>query len=44
AFKEIATLRQLDVERPEDSPLDREGGAAAARELGMNRLAERLAG
>jgi DNA polymerase-1 len=44
AFKEIATLRQLDVERPEDRPLDREGGAAAARALGMNRLAERLAG
>ena len=44
AFKEIATLRQLDVERPADRPVDREGGAAAARALGMNRLAERLAG
>jgi DNA polymerase-1 len=44
AFKEIATLRQLDVERPADRPLDREGGAAAARALGMNRLAERLTG
>ena len=42
AFKEIATLRALDLDRPEDSPLDREGGAAAARKLGMNRLAERL--
>jgi DNA polymerase-1 len=44
AFKEIATLRQLEVERPADRPLDRDGAAAAARELGMNRLAERLAG
>jgi DNA polymerase-1 len=42
AFKEIATLRQLDVQLPEDRPLDRERGAEAARELGMNRLAERL--
>jgi DNA polymerase-1 len=42
AFKEIATLRQLDLERPADSPLDREAGAEAARGLGMNRLAERL--
>ena len=43
AFKEIATLRRLDVERPADRPLDRAGGAEAARRLGMNRLAERLA-
>lgn len=43
AFLEIATLRRLDVDRPEDRPLDREGGAAAARALGMNRLADRLA-
>jgi len=42
AFKDIATLRALDLERPGDSPLDREGAAAAARKLGMNRLAERL--
>jgi 5'-3' exonuclease len=42
AFKEIATLRQLDLERPADSPLDRDGAAEAARRLGMNRLAERL--
>jgi 5'-3' exonuclease len=42
AFKEIATLRKLDLERPADSPLDRKGGAEAARRLGMNRLAERL--
>lgn len=43
AFREIATLQPVAVERPEDSPLDRERGAAAARELGMVRLAERLA-
>ena len=42
AFREIATLRTLPVERPPDSPLDGDAGAAAARELGMNRLAERL--
>jgi hypothetical protein len=38
----MATLRHIDVSLPPDTPLDREGGAAAARELGMNRLAERL--
>jgi len=41
-FKEIATLRRLDLERPPDRPTDYRGGAAAARERGMNRLAERL--
>jgi DNA polymerase-1 len=41
-FKEIATLRELDLERPPDRPTDHRGGAAAARERGMNRLAERL--
>ncbi len=43
AFREIATLRPVDVERPADAETDRAGGAVAARELGMNRLAERLA-
>ena len=42
AFREIATLRPVDVQRPPDAPTDRAGGAVAARELGMNRLAERL--
>ncbi|HTN23395.1 MAG TPA: 5'-3' exonuclease H3TH domain-containing protein [Solirubrobacteraceae bacterium] len=42
AFKDIATLRTVDLERPADAPLDRAGAAAAARERGMNRLAERL--
>jgi 5'-3' exonuclease len=44
AFKDIATLRDADVERPEDRATDRAGGAGAARALGMGRLAERLAG
>ena len=43
-FRDVATLRRAEVDRPADRPTDREGGAAAARELGMNRLAERLAG
>jgi len=42
AFKDIATLRPIDLARPADAPLDRAGGAAAAREIGMLRLAERL--
>lgn len=42
AFKDIATLRHIDVERPADAPLDGPRAAAAARERGMNRLAERL--
>jgi 5'-3' exonuclease len=41
-YLDIATLRRLDVSRPADRPLDREGGAAAARKLGMNRLADRI--
>ncbi|MGA9857180.1 MAG: 5'-3' exonuclease [Solirubrobacteraceae bacterium] len=42
AFKEIATLRTPDVTLPEDRETDLDGGAAAARALGMNRLAQRL--
>lgn len=42
AFKEIATLRLVEVERPPDRETDLKTGAAAARELGLNRLAERL--
>jgi DNA polymerase-1 len=41
-FKRVATLVEIDVKRPPDTPTDYAGGAAAARELGMNRLAERL--
>jgi DNA polymerase-1 len=43
SFKDVATLRRVEVERPPDTPLDAVRAAAAARELGMNRLAERLA-
>jgi 5'-3' exonuclease len=42
-FKEMASLRRLDVERPADRPTDRSGGADAVRARGMRRLAERLA-
>ena len=41
-FKEIATLQDIKVKLPPDRPTDLRGGAAAARERGMNRLAERL--
>ncbi len=42
AFKEIATLQNIDVERPPDTPTDYLGAAKAARERGMERLAGRL--
>jgi DNA polymerase-1 len=42
AFKEIATLQIVGVERPPDRETDLAGGAQAARRLGLNRLAERL--
>jgi 5'-3' exonuclease len=41
-FKDIATLRDAGVKRPPDQATDWNGAAAAARERGMNRLAERL--
>jgi len=44
AFKEIATLVRMDVERPPDQPTDFAAGADAARGLGMKRLGERLEG
>ena len=43
-FKEIATLRNVEVEPPEDRPTDFEGAARAARARGMDRLAGRLDG
>jgi DNA polymerase-1 len=42
AFRDIATLRHAELERPADSATNLDGGAAAARSLGMLRLAERL--
>jgi 5'-3' exonuclease len=41
-YRQIATLQMVEVERPPDRPTDLEGGARAARELGLRRLAERL--
>jgi DNA polymerase-1 len=41
-FKLIATLQDVPLERPPDAVTNRAGGAAAARELGMNALAKRL--
>jgi DNA polymerase-1 len=43
AFLDIATLRSVKVKRPPDAPFDRAAAAAAARDFGMNRLADRLA-
>jgi DNA polymerase-1 len=42
AFKDMATLRTEKVGRPRDKRTDYRGAAKAARERGMNRLAERL--
>jgi DNA polymerase-1 len=42
AFKDIATLRDAGVDPPADRETDWTGAAEAARERGMNRLAERL--
>jgi len=42
AFKDIATLRDAGVDPPPDRATDWPAAAAAARERGMNRLAERL--
>jgi 5'-3' exonuclease len=44
AFRDIATLRSVAVDRPPDRATDLAGGAAAARALGLRRLAERLEG
>jgi 5'-3' exonuclease len=41
-FKRIATLQRIDVPPPVERSTDFAGGAVAARELGMRRLAERL--
>jgi 5'-3' exonuclease len=42
AFKEIAQLRIEPMARPPDRETDLVAGARAARELGLNRLAERV--
>jgi 5'-3' exonuclease len=42
AYKDVATLRTAKVGRPRDKRTDYRAAAKAARERGMNRLAERL--
>jgi 5'-3' exonuclease len=42
AFKEVATLRTVNLGRPRDKRTDYRSAAKAARVRGMNRLAERL--
>lgn len=42
AFRRIAQLQSVEVERPPDRATDLDGGARAARGLGLNRLAQRL--
>lgn len=42
SFREIATLQPAEIDRPPDRTTDLQGGARAARSLGLNRLAERL--
>jgi DNA polymerase-1 len=41
-FKRVATLQAIEVKRPVDAETDFAAGAAAVRQLGMKRLAERL--
>lgn len=42
-FKQIATLVEIEVQRPADRETDFAAGAGAAQELGMQALAKRLA-
>jgi DNA polymerase-1 len=42
SFRELATLQEIELERPPDRASDFATGARAARRLGMRRLAERL--
>ena len=43
AFKDIATLRTVPLERPPDRPTDYAGGVELAARYGMGRLSKRLA-
>jgi DNA polymerase-1 len=42
AYRHIATLQPVDVERPADAPLDHLAAAKAAQKRGMGRLSARL--
>jgi DNA polymerase-1 len=44
AFREVATLVSVPLERPPDKPTDFAGAAAAAQDQGMSQLAKRLQG
>jgi DNA polymerase-1 len=41
-FKDVATIRRIDVARPADTPLDRAAAVRACREYGLTRIADRL--
>ena len=41
-FRDVATLRRVELDRPPDAPTDWAAAAAAAEALGLRRLAERL--
>jgi 5'-3' exonuclease len=43
AFKRIAELQPVELERPPDAPTDLRGGAEAAERLGLGQLSRRLA-
>ena len=43
-FRDVATVRMMDVARPADNALDKIAAAAAAHKHGLLRLAKRLAG
>ncbi|CAN5560007.1 hypothetical protein BH10ACT11_BH10ACT11_04800 [soil metagenome] len=43
-FKDVATLRDAEIERPADTPTNWTGASKAADKRGMGKLAERLAG
>src|SRR4051812_11829977 len=41
-FRDIATLRTVPLERPDDAPTNYAGGSKAAEKIGMGRMAKRL--
>jgi DNA polymerase-1 len=43
AFREIALLRTVELDRPPDAPTDLAGGAAVASRFGLGQLSRRLA-
>jgi DNA polymerase-1 len=43
-FRDVATVRRVDVARPADTPIDVPSAIAAAKLHGLNRLAARFGG